>query len=595
VAVYWTHAYGMNRIARKLYVVDVSDPSAIALEDSIILPHCPEQIQVSGDHLYVAEDHGGLVIFEVSDSGKPTWVATHATAGDAKALHVVGDLAYIGAGSMLEIIDVSDPSKPHIIGGLGPGVLEYIADVYVEGGRAYVKAAPWGLLIVDVGDPAAPGIIGHLSMPMNLVAIGGHRGCAYVSHTGLNGFEIVAADLPAPPLYGSYDHEEFYGCRAAVAGELIYAANACGMLEILDFADPDAPFLLGRLPLPQGPLGIEVSGDHAYIGSYNQGVIVVAIGDPATPEQVAFFPLPDVPVIDLCVADDRLYIPNGDSGVLIVDVADPSAPIQLGMFCNYESPVDVKVVGGLAYLANRSNSMDVVDVSDPASPQLLARLELENNGRQIELVGDLAYVLASYGGGLCIVDVATPSAPALLGNVAQPSTGDQLLVKGAVAYSAQGAHGLRVIDVSDPTAPVELGACFPAAACDGVALLGSRLIMGCRDDGLILGHVQCGTLSAAPDAAAVPASCLDAYPNPFNPCTRIRYQVAESGADVELAVYDASGRRLATLAQGWREPGEYALDWRARDARGRDLPSGVYFVVLTGGEWEISRKLVLIR
>ncbi|MEL6612309.1 MAG: T9SS type A sorting domain-containing protein [Bacteroidota bacterium] len=62
----------------------------------------------------------------------------------------------------------------------------------------------------------------------------------------------------------------------------------------------------------------------------------------------------------------------------------------------------------------------------------------------------------------------------------------------------------------------------------------------------------------------------DASPNPFSTSTTIRYEVAEA-SDVDLRVYDVSGREVTVLARGPHEAGEHEAVFEAGD-----LPSGVY-------------------
>lgn len=68
-------------------------------------------------------------------------------------------------------------------------------------------------------------------------------------------------------------------------------------------------------------------------------------------------------------------------------------------------------------------------------------------------------------------------------------------------------------------------------------------------------------------------------PNPFNPRTTLRFELT-AGATVELAVFDLSGRRIATLASGHRAAGRHEAVWQGRDDDGRSMPSGVYLARL---------------
>ncbi len=79
------------------------------------------------------------------------------------------------------------------------------------------------------------------------------------------------------------------------------------------------------------------------------------------------------------------------------------------------------------------------------------------------------------------------------------------------------------------------------------------------------------------------------YPNPFNPSTTIKYEVA-SKTLVTLKVYDVLGREIETLVNGSRNPGEYNVTFD-----GSKLSSGVYFYRLEAGTFVSVRKLVVLK
>ncbi len=81
------------------------------------------------------------------------------------------------------------------------------------------------------------------------------------------------------------------------------------------------------------------------------------------------------------------------------------------------------------------------------------------------------------------------------------------------------------------------------------------------------------------------------YPNPFNASTTIRYALTQR-AEIDLAVYDAAGRKVAQLVHGQQEKGEHQIHYDAGT-----LPSGVYFVRLRVNGQDRSRavKMILIK
>jgi hypothetical protein len=79
------------------------------------------------------------------------------------------------------------------------------------------------------------------------------------------------------------------------------------------------------------------------------------------------------------------------------------------------------------------------------------------------------------------------------------------------------------------------------------------------------------------------------YPNPFNPETTISFQLS-SRNDVDLRIYDALGRIVATLVNKMMDPGRHEVLWDATMA-----PSGVYFYTLRSGSFSQTKKLILLR
>ena len=85
-----------------------------------------------------------------------------------------------------------------------------------------------------------------------------------------------------------------------------------------------------------------------------------------------------------------------------------------------------------------------------------------------------------------------------------------------------------------------------------------------------------------------------AAPNPFTHSTRLEYTLPTRG-DVDLNVFDITGRRVATLYHGVGEAGSHVAIWDGRAADGRLAPAGVYRAVLKTATGRESRSLVLSR
>ena len=100
-----------------------------------------------------------------------------------------------------------------------------------------------------------------------------------------------------------------------------------------------------------------------------------------------------------------------------------------------------------------------------------------------------------------------------------------------------------------------------------------------------------GPTTSVPPAIAAGVQ-LSARPNPFNPRTVFRCDLAEPGV-VVLRIHDVAGRAGATLVDGWREEGTLTVDWDGRDTAGRPVAAGVYTAIVRTADG-IARVKVLL-
>jgi hypothetical protein len=100
---------------------------------------------------------------------------------------------------------------------------------------------------------------------------------------------------------------------------------------------------------------------------------------------------------------------------------------------------------------------------------------------------------------------------------------------------------------------------------------------------------QGGDDEVGADEQPIAFQLRDAFPNPFNPVTTLRFTLAETGA-ASLKVFNLSGREVATLVDGLTERGTHSIAFDAGT-----LPSGVYFYTLQSGGQAQTRKMLLVK
>jgi hypothetical protein len=84
-------------------------------------------------------------------------------------------------------------------------------------------------------------------------------------------------------------------------------------------------------------------------------------------------------------------------------------------------------------------------------------------------------------------------------------------------------------------------------------------------------------------------------PNPFNPTTRIRYEVPSPGGEVTVRIYNVRGQLVSTLLSEHVVPGYHEVQWSGEDHRGRQVASGIYFAQMLAPQFRASRKIVLLK
>jgi hypothetical protein len=102
-----------------------------------------------------------------------------------------------------------------------------------------------------------------------------------------------------------------------------------------------------------------------------------------------------------------------------------------------------------------------------------------------------------------------------------------------------------------------------------------------------------GASAVSGDGMPRRTALLGAVPNPFNPSTRLSFEVAAAG-HARLVVYDVSGRLVRTLIDSFHDVGRFDVVWDGRNDAGHISAAGVYLYRLeTDGVVETKRMLLV--
>ena len=106
--------------------------------------------------------------------------------------------------------------------------------------------------------------------------------------------------------------------------------------------------------------------------------------------------------------------------------------------------------------------------------------------------------------------------------------------------------------------------------------------------------IPSGTLGVGDGAANATLEFAAPSPNPARGTTTLRFSLTKRGP-VTLALYDAAGRRVTTVADGVMDAGMHSATLQLRDASGRELPAGLYLARFEAEGRTLTRRLVAVR
>lgn len=87
---------------------------------------------------------------------------------------------------------------------------------------------------------------------------------------------------------------------------------------------------------------------------------------------------------------------------------------------------------------------------------------------------------------------------------------------------------------------------------------------------------------------------MNAFPNPFNPSTTLRYSLKEAGK-VRIEIYNMKGQMVRSYNNEHATPGYYQVSWDGKDAMGRQVASGVYMYRMSSGRYHATKRMVLAK
>ncbi len=107
----------------------------------------------------------------------------------------------------------------------------------------------------------------------------------------------------------------------------------------------------------------------------------------------------------------------------------------------------------------------------------------------------------------------------------------------------------------------------------------------------VAGMTRAGVL---PKDAGPIVRAVSNTPNPFGASTDIKFNLSKASR-VTILVYDIRGRVISQVFDGMVAEGEHAVAWNGKTRTGEDVPSGIYFYRFKAGDYEVTKKAVIVK
>jgi len=475
-----------------LRIIDISNPATPVLVGSIDTPGLGLSVYVAGDYAYLSDKNGALRVIHISDPTNPQMVGSVNTTAPASDVAVAGNMAYVTLQEgdfLIQVIDVSIPKLPKIIGSVAPPESVYgdATAIVIVGDKAYVAFGYSNTLqVIDISTPSTPKIIGSAAIPdyAKNVHVAGEY--AYVT-TEKKGLQIINVSDPANPiLTGAVDTPGTAG-GVGVAGPYAFVADF-DRVQVVDVGNPLISQVVGRVKTPFEALGIAIDGNTAYVAC-GGNLQVIDVSNPVDPQPIATVNV-DGWVESVTVDNGKAFVSDG-AGLTIIDTSFPPNPKILGSV-KTNSYAHVAVSGDLAFLADEEKGLYIIDISTSSNPQVLSLFQTTGACQKVAAIGNTAYVgdgeieYEDGKSGFRVVDISDPSNPQIMGSLNIPGHGHcgGLVIQGNRAYMAITEWGLYVIDISVKEDPQILGFLEIQSLAWDLAIDGQTVYVTDKEDGL---------------------------------------------------------------------------------------------------------------
>jgi len=437
-----TNAYVACEAGLQIVDIDSDSPKIIS---SIYRPSFSFCVQVKDNIAYAAGN--GLQIIDISDPITPKIIGIIGLKSVAQDIEVSGNNVFIAGNSKMEIIDISDISNPQRSGVLD--ISSYDSKIFVNENHVYLKTYD-DVKLIDASNPNSPDLLGPVDIPRYAPGLAVSNNIAYIAN-GDSGLQIYDISNQDSPTHIGYLNTSGYASHIIIENGYVYIAGNDFGVEIIDVKHPTNPKKISTIPvfIDEYDNIMKVKGNRAYIGGGNNSLKIYDLSNLETPSLIGIFDSNKY-IKDIDINEENAILTDSYGNIQIVSIHQPKMPRTLAQL-DISKGIKKCVKGYNQIYAVDQSDIHIVDTFDIEKPLILASISFPC--RDLEVIGYRAYIVDQ--SSFSIVDISDFQQPNVIGNVnTDISNCHRIVIVESEAYVC-GDTGVQVFEIPDPNKPIE--------------------------------------------------------------------------------------------------------------------------------------------
>lgn len=298
----------------KAHFIDLSTPTNPTLISSMEYTGWAHDVLVHQDHLYLADEEGGLQIY-----------------------------------------GLQDPEEPELQGRINTTNMAYYLHAYDN--TVIVADAYDGLWFVNVSDPKDPVITGRLNGSYQFTGMQVVDDLLFTT-AYYDGFQIFnISNLDNITEVGNYGFSSYLD--VTVQGDHAFVSTLDGLL-VLDLTDPEDPSKVTKFQTAKPLMEQSLQGGFLHVANHDMGLLVFNISNPSSPVKMDSLSTTDR-MEGLAVQGTYTFAANDENGLVIFNTAYPDAIYEAGHFDTPGHASRVALHDTYAYVADMDGQVQIVE------------------------------------------------------------------------------------------------------------------------------------------------------------------------------------------------------------------------------------------